>query len=108
MDTLETIRTRRSLRKFRPDPLPDDILHEILSAATLAPSGKNAQPWRFAVMRAGIAARKAEDIPSGSSEWLAKVMEQAPVVERRRAARYADEIPSARPRKPLDEVARWL
>ncbi len=91
MNTLDAIRERRSIRRFKPDPLPEDALREILTAATLAPSGKNEQPWRFvivredkraemlAVMRAGIAARKAEGIPLGSSEWTAKVMEQAPV-----------------------------
>lgn len=91
MNTLEAIRTRRSIRRFKPDPLPEDVLKEILTAATLAPSGKNEQPWRFvvvredkrpeliAVMRAGLAARKAESIPLGSSEWTTKVMEQAPV-----------------------------
>jgi len=91
MNTLEAIRTRRSIRRFKPDPLPEDVLKEILTAATLAPSGKNKQPWRFvvvradkrpellAVMRAGLAARKAESIPLGSSEWTTKVMEQAPI-----------------------------
>ena len=91
MSTLEAIRTRRSIRRFKPDPLPEDVLKEILTAATLAPSGKNKQPWRFvvvradkrpeflAVMRAGLAARKAEGVPLGSSEWTTKVMEQAPV-----------------------------
>ncbi len=91
MNTLDAIRTRRSIRRFKPDPLPEETLREILTAATLAPSGKNAQPWRFvvvredkraemvAVMRAGIAARKADGIPAGSSEWTAKVMEHAPV-----------------------------
>jgi len=91
MNTLEAIRTRRSIRRFKSDPLPEDVLKEILTAATLAPSGKNKQPWRFvvvradkrpeliAVMRAGLAARKAEGVPLGSSEWTTKVMEQAPV-----------------------------
>ncbi|MBN1921506.1 MAG: nitroreductase family protein [Anaerolineae bacterium] len=91
MNTLEAIRARRSIRRFKPDPLPEDVLTELLTAATLAPSGKNEQPWRFvvvredkrpellAVMRAGLAARKAEGVPLGSSEWTARVMEQAPI-----------------------------
>lgn len=191
MNTLEAIRSRRSIRRFKAEPIPEDLLKEILSAAILAPSGKNAQPWRFvvvreeqraemgAVMRAGIATCKANGIPTGSSEWSVKVMEQAPVTvfvfnaneeapfgpkevpavlsnlvdiqsigaaiqtlllaaqelgigslwicdvffaygelcawlnERHQlvaavALGYPDEAPAARPRKPLDEVVRWL
>jgi nitroreductase len=91
MNTLEAIAARRSIRKFRSDPIPDDILHQILTAGIQAPSGKNRQPWRFIVvqgekrsemlriMRAGIAREKANGEDPGSSEWTANVMEQAPV-----------------------------
>src|SRR5262245_8741395 len=48
---LETIRTTRSLRRFRPDPIPDEVLRELLEAATSAPSGGNSQSWRFVVIR---------------------------------------------------------
>jgi len=40
--------TRRSIRKFTADPVPADLLQEILAAALLAPSAHNLQPWRFA------------------------------------------------------------
>ena len=43
--------TTRSLRRFRPDPIPDDVLAELLHAATCAPSGRNAQSWRFLVVK---------------------------------------------------------
>jgi len=91
VDTLEAIEQRRSIRKFRDMPVPDEALAKILLAGTLAPSGKNRQPWRFAVvgqdkraemvrvMREGIARHKAEGVNVGSSEWTAKVMEQAPI-----------------------------
>lgn len=91
MDVLDAIRERRSIRNYKEDPIPQDVLTKILDAGRLAPSGKNAQPWRFVVvqgdkraemvqvMREGIAARKEEGIPPGSSEWTAKVMAQAPV-----------------------------
>lgn len=46
----EAIRQRRSIRSFRGDPVPDDIIHEILESARLAPSGSNRQPWRFIVV----------------------------------------------------------
>jgi nitroreductase len=48
---LEAIRTTRSLRRFRPDPIPDEVLRELLEAATSAPSGGNSQGWRFVVIR---------------------------------------------------------
>ncbi|NOX45258.1 MAG: nitroreductase family protein [Caldiserica bacterium] len=48
---LEIIKGRRSVRRFKPDPIPDGDLAEILEAATWAPSAGNAQPWRFVVVR---------------------------------------------------------
>lgn len=48
---LARIRTRRSVRDFSPDPVPDDILEGLVSIAAQAPSGANRQPWRFVVVR---------------------------------------------------------
>jgi nitroreductase len=47
----EAIEQRRSIRKFKTDPVPDEYLTELLDAARLAPSGCNAQPWRFKVVK---------------------------------------------------------
>jgi nitroreductase len=47
----EAISTQRAIRKFRPDPLPDDLLWKVLEAATRAPSGSNSQPWGFIVVQ---------------------------------------------------------
>jgi F420 biosynthesis protein FbiB-like protein len=44
------LRTRRSVRRFKPDPVPDSVLQDILSTATFAPSAHNRQPWRFVVL----------------------------------------------------------
>jgi len=44
------LRTRRSIRRFKPDPIPDSVIEDILHTATFAPSAHNRQPWRFAVM----------------------------------------------------------
>ncbi|HSB02998.1 MAG TPA: nitroreductase family protein [Anaerolineales bacterium] len=44
------LRTRRSIRRFKPDPVPDRILQSVLATATYAPSAHNRQPWRFAVI----------------------------------------------------------
>lgn len=45
------IKTRRSIRKFKPDQIPDNLIDQILEAGRWAPSGQNNQPWRFAVVR---------------------------------------------------------
>jgi nitroreductase len=52
MDVIETIRTRRSIRKYRSETIPDDKLRIIFEAARLAPSAGNRQPWRFVVVMA--------------------------------------------------------
>ena len=48
---LELARKRRSVRKFKPDPIPDGVVEKILDAAHWAQSGANAQPWEFIVVR---------------------------------------------------------
>jgi len=48
---LELARKRRSVRKFKPDPIPDGIVEKVLDAARWAQSGANAQPWEFIVVR---------------------------------------------------------
>lgn len=42
--------TRRSIRRYRPDPVPHDLIEALLRAAIKAPNAHNRQPWRFAVM----------------------------------------------------------
>jgi F420 biosynthesis protein FbiB-like protein len=44
------LRTRRSIRRFKPDPVPGSVIETILSTATYAPSAHNRQPWRFVVV----------------------------------------------------------
>lgn len=44
------LRTRRSVRRFKPDPVPESVIRDILATATFAPSAHNRQPWRFVVM----------------------------------------------------------
>jgi len=51
LTTQEAIGRRRSIRKFKPDPVPDECIAELLESARLAPSGCNAQLWRFKVVR---------------------------------------------------------
>ena len=48
---LELVRKRRSIRKFRPEPVPDEFISKIIEAARWAPSGANSQPWEFIVIK---------------------------------------------------------
>jgi len=61
MDARECLMTRRSVRKYTDQPIPDEILQEIVEAATMAPSSINLQHWYFVVVRSpeGMADLKA-------------------------------------------------
>jgi nitroreductase len=51
VDFFEVVHTQRSIRKFRPDPVPDEALWKMIDAAIRAPSGGNTQPWAFLILR---------------------------------------------------------
>lgn len=46
----EVIKNRKSIRKYKPDPIPRDTIERLIEAARWAPSGENAQPWRFVII----------------------------------------------------------
>jgi len=48
---LKIIKERRSIRKYKPDMVPDDLILKCLEAARWAPSGEDAQPWRFIIVK---------------------------------------------------------
>ena len=50
MEWKDTVAARRSIRRFRPDPVPGESLRAVMEAAISAPSAKNRQPWRFVVV----------------------------------------------------------
>ncbi len=95
---IEEITKRRSIRKYKDTPVPDDLIREIVQAGILAPSSKNRQPWRFvvtsgkskdeagAVMRAGLEREEREPLLPDSKQHLraakhtAEIMDQAQVV----------------------------
>ncbi len=58
MDIADAINSRKSIRMFRPDPVPINTLREILQIAQRAPSWANTQPWEFAV----VSGKKLEEI----------------------------------------------
>jgi iodotyrosine deiodinase len=58
---LDCLRTRRSVRDFSPDPVPDAVIDDAIAAAASAPSGANMQPWRFVVVRRPDVKRRIRD-----------------------------------------------
>ena len=65
MELLKVMTDRRSIRRFKPDVVPEEMIRELLDAARLAPSGGNCQPWRFVVIKS-----------QSCKERLAKVVPQ--------------------------------
>jgi nitroreductase len=51
VDLCEVMATTRSMRRLKPDPVPDELIRKLLEAGTYAPSGGNMQRWRFLVVR---------------------------------------------------------
>lgn len=74
LDLLEGISTTRSIHRYLPDPIPDDDLNTILHAATRGPSGSNAQPFRFLVLREGDRAQRGKALLGAAyrQSWAAK------------------------------------
>jgi nitroreductase len=87
----EAMSTLRAVRRLRPDPVPDDALRRVLEAASWAPTGGNAQPWRVVVVR--DAERKQVLGRLYAERWAAyatehrKLIEDAPEALRERAGR---------------------
>jgi nitroreductase len=50
-ELFDILHTTRAMRRLKPDPVPDALVHQVLQAATDAPSGGNRQPWRFLVIK---------------------------------------------------------
>jgi nitroreductase len=75
MDVMEAIRTRRSIRKYKPNPVSDDDVLRCLEAARWAPSANNSQPWEFVVVKDPETRKRLAQIHS----W-GRFMKDSPVV----------------------------
>ena len=51
MEVYECVRARRTVRSYRPDPVPGAVVDKLLRAGRWAPSSRNSQPWHFIVVR---------------------------------------------------------
>lgn len=65
METIQSIYTRQSIGKVKPDPVPRDLIEKLLSAAVQAPNHYKVRPWRFVV------------VTGAAREKLGEVMAQA-------------------------------
>jgi len=74
VDFFDVVTTTRAIRRYRPDPIPEDDLARIFHAATRAPSGSNSQPFHFLVLRDGPRAVEARQLLGSAfrSAWSAK------------------------------------
>lgn len=75
MSVLKVIKERRSVRRYRGDPIPEDVLLRVLEAARYSPSGKNLQPWKFILVSDKAKKRKLANASVGQS-----FIAQAPIV----------------------------
>lgn len=62
MDALTALTTRRSVRKYKPDPVARHLLEKIVDAGRLAPTARNVQPWAFVVVTEAERRRRLADI----------------------------------------------
>jgi nitroreductase len=90
MDFFEVVHTQRSIRKFKGEPVPEQMIWEMLDAAIRAPSGSNTQPWGWLVVRdhakrKAIAAAVLEGV--GDVEAALAAAEELPTPEARRMRR---------------------
>ena len=51
MDVYQAIKSRRTVREYKPDPIPEELLRKILQCARWSPSSSNTQKWSFIVVR---------------------------------------------------------
>jgi nitroreductase len=54
MDVIEAVKRRKSIRGYKPDPVPKEVLEQILEVASHAPSAMNTQPWEFTVLAGDV------------------------------------------------------
>jgi nitroreductase len=69
MNVIEAIKTRRSVRKYKPTPIPEEHLKTILEAARLAPSAGNKQPWKFIIVRDTDTKKKLAEV-ANNQHWI--------------------------------------
>src|SRR4030042_4283746 len=95
MEFMDVVRKRRSIRRYKPDPVPEEEIKYIMEAARLAPSWANTQCWHFVVVTDSALKEKIGQAMNGN-KWMAR----APVII----------VACADPEKPgmRDDLANYL
>ncbi len=100
---LELLKYRRSIRRFKPDPVPDEYILKILDAAHYAMSGANSQPWEFIVVKDPIIKQKIHDAYKEDLELTFSI-------EQQRISKYrhpAFNLPSKEKEKAFSMLGSW-
>jgi nitroreductase len=87
MEFRDLVAARHSVRDFRPDPVPRDLIEQVIAAASLAPSPANLQPWHFYVTT------------GESRSALGRVVAQSTV--------HLQEYVDVAPAEKIEEATRW-
>jgi nitroreductase len=74
----EAMYTARALRRYKTDPIPDDVITKILDAAIRAPSGSNQQNWVFVVVKDPAKKKKISDIYTRGAQVVADMYANRP------------------------------
>lgn len=93
MEFEHVVRARRSARAFRPDPVPLELVREILDIASMSPSGTNVQPWKVHVvagavrdeLERAILAHRDTNPADASAEFPSSAKRKEPYLSRMRA-----------------------
>lgn len=64
MQVYDVVRSRLTVREFKPDAVPDSVIRKLLEAGRLAPSSRNLQPWHFIVIKNKDTLRRIAEIAS--------------------------------------------
>jgi F420 biosynthesis protein FbiB-like protein len=93
VEFFEVVHTQRSIRQFKPGPVPDEAIWKMLDAAIRAPSGSNTQPWAFLVVRdlgkRDAIARAVRERMGDPAQGRAEAQQMDPVRRRMRLASIA-------------------
>jgi nitroreductase len=77
----DAIHTARALRRFKPEPVPKELITQILEAASCAPSGGNVQEWIFAVITNPEQRRRVAEVYAKASKLVRPFYENRPTPE---------------------------
>ncbi len=91
MEIYDAMSTLRAVRRLKPDPIPAEVMNRVLAAASWAPTGGNAQPWRIVLVTDAAPKKKLGELYASSWNGFAKAYEQrlsgAPEADRTREMR---------------------